>query len=242
MGVLNKYFQPGGSGSGIDGRKPERTRKMKIVNLTPHELNIHTNDGTVLSIESTGSARCDEKRETVDNIDNIPISAVVYGAVEGLPEPVEGVGYVVSLLVAQTTRRPDVFSPGELVQDDKGRTIGCRGLTAYTFKTVWQVQALTRESNAGWNYTQESLHSTQADAWAAVEKINSRSARADVYAPMYEALLKKKFASCICTDDHRDCAAEAKAELDSRFEEKGLLSIAYFGPSGPAKVQAVEVL
>ena len=44
------------------------------------------------------------------------------------PEPT---GYIVSAMVrlAMTTRN-DVFSPGELLRDDKGQPVGCKGLVA----------------------------------------------------------------------------------------------------------------
>ena len=35
-----------------------------------------------------------------------------------------------SALVASRAPRPDVYAPGELVRDEAGRVVGCRGLTA----------------------------------------------------------------------------------------------------------------
>jgi hypothetical protein len=61
--------------------------------------------------------------------DGLPLYQAEFGEVEGLPEPAEGVLYVVSMLVRQAVpERTDVASPGELVRDEQGRVIGCRGL------------------------------------------------------------------------------------------------------------------
>ncbi len=50
------------------------------------------------------------------------------GQVENL-NPIEGVGYIVSLAVAQAARdRKDLFVPDDLVRDEKGVIVGCRRL------------------------------------------------------------------------------------------------------------------
>jgi len=106
----------------------------KIVNLTPHALRISTAGG-VLVLEPSGAvARCAEQRENalplrVGGVE-IVVSAVSFGAAEGLPAPEEGVVYVVSALVlAAVPDRADVFAPGPAVRDVEGRVIGCMGLT-----------------------------------------------------------------------------------------------------------------
>jgi hypothetical protein len=108
---------------------------MKLVNLTPHTVAIETPEGR-LTLSSEGLARVSMKTtpdstvevETIVAIDrrfngvdytepctqyntvafNRPIE---YGPVEGLPEPVEGALYIVSMLVAQRAMRSDVVSP-----------------------------------------------------------------------------------------------------------------------------------
>lgn len=53
----------------------------------------------------------------------------MFGKVENLPEPQEGVVYVVSALVAQAVPdREDVFIPDDTVRDEQGRIIGVRAL------------------------------------------------------------------------------------------------------------------
>lgn len=97
------------------------------VNLTPHPINIV--DGPTIP-PSGEAARVTVTREQVDAIDGIPIYSSTYGEVEGLPAPAAGVRYIVSGLVRSAVpNRADVYSPGELVRDDAGRVVGCRGLT-----------------------------------------------------------------------------------------------------------------
>ena len=104
---------------------------MKIRNFTPHALNIITGTDT-LTIHSEGMARAASTEQNCDPVKidgvTIPTQKVVFGEVEGLPEPEEGVIVVVSMLAAQRSPREDVFSPGSLVRDEKGVIIGCNGL------------------------------------------------------------------------------------------------------------------
>jgi hypothetical protein len=79
---------------------------MKFVNLTPHRIVL--NNGTVF--ESEGVCRVDS---SYTPFDENGISRVVFGEVTGLPEPQEGVVYIVSGLVVQALKgkRDDVVSP-----------------------------------------------------------------------------------------------------------------------------------
>lgn len=106
---------------------------VKIVNLTPHTINLMIGEGSI-SIEPSGIiARCKVSTEQVGTIKvdgkEIPVNKKVYGEVEGLPEKQEGTIYIVSSLVAQAVKdRDDVFIPDELVRDEEGRVIGARAL------------------------------------------------------------------------------------------------------------------
>lgn len=103
--------------------------KTKLVNLTPHELSIYCADGDVVTVPRTGKvARVHEVREPVGIVDGITIETVYPGRVEGIPPPQEGVVYIVSSIVSQATGRPDVFAPGQLIRDEHGQPLGCRGL------------------------------------------------------------------------------------------------------------------
>lgn len=113
-----------------------KTNAKNIVNLTPHELVIHTDDGNPpIRVPASGQvARVTEAREHLNPVVmgvEVPVTRASYGAVEGLPEPQKNVIYVVSALVLQrVTGRNDVFAPGPAIRDDQGRIIGCDGLSA----------------------------------------------------------------------------------------------------------------
>lgn len=110
----------------------------QLVNLTPHTINIVTEDGTqILSLESQGIARVAATTEVVGQLQVgevvVPQTHTTFGEVEGLPEQAPGVGYIVSnmiisALAQQGVRRDDLFTPGMQVRDDQGRVIGCKSL------------------------------------------------------------------------------------------------------------------
>jgi len=109
---------------------------MKIVNLTPHELNLMPEgpDGPTITIPPSGIvARCFTTRERVDTITvngiSVPVNQTRFWEVFDLPEPQPDTIYIVSALVAQAAPdRPDVFIVDDTVRDDQGRIIGARAL------------------------------------------------------------------------------------------------------------------
>lgn len=107
---------------------------MKLVNLTPHTLNIHTLSGVIELPPSGTVARVAveyKKRAPIPHRDgDIPTFRAEFGPLEGLPGPVQGTVYIVSGMVMQALSglRHDVFAPGELIRDDQGRPVGCHGL------------------------------------------------------------------------------------------------------------------
>lgn len=106
---------------------------MRIVNLTPHPLTLVSQSGTetVVLPEATPARVASTPGTGLDSPPEVALySAPNWGAVEGLPTPVEGTIYVVSALVAgRVEGRPDVYSPGTgpkdgAVRDKQGRIIG----------------------------------------------------------------------------------------------------------------------
>ena len=52
----------------------------KIVNLTPHTINIFNNDGIeVQSFESMGIARAESSEQVIDEVNGIPVVRMSYG-------------------------------------------------------------------------------------------------------------------------------------------------------------------
>lgn len=91
----------------------------EIVNLTPHAVTFKRVNMNDLVVESTGAARAEEvfSAKPVEFIGNIPIYDLHYtGKVVGLPDPVPGRVYIVSMITAQVMlalgiERGDVVSP-----------------------------------------------------------------------------------------------------------------------------------
>lgn len=109
---------------------------MKIVNKTPHSLSLVTDNGTVVIEPTLPPARVSEVSERIAtisindvNVVEVPVTKKSYGEVENLPDPQDGVVYVVSALVAgRVPEREDVLITSSPVRDDGGRIIGCREL------------------------------------------------------------------------------------------------------------------
>lgn len=98
----------------------------RFVNLTPHAVVVVGGP----TLPPSGSvARCSSTSVPAGEHGGVALSRVSFGAVEGLPDPEEGVLFVVSALVrAAVPGRSDVASPGDLVRDAAGAVVGCRNL------------------------------------------------------------------------------------------------------------------
>jgi len=84
----------------------------ELINLTPHPITIQPSDAQPITIPVSGRiARLDSTQTTDDGIAGVPVVTTRFGQVIGLPDPEEGKVYIVSSLVAQHVRRPDVVAP-----------------------------------------------------------------------------------------------------------------------------------
>lgn len=109
---------------------------MKLVNLTPHDLNLILNGDVAIRIPPSGTVvRVDVIRTQAGTVDVcgvvVPINVSAYGDVVGLPAPIKDTLYIVSALVAQVAGRADVVYPDDLVRDDRGCVVGARALAHY---------------------------------------------------------------------------------------------------------------
>ena len=99
---------------------------MKLINLTPHAI-VETVTGATFP-PSGQIARVAATMTPAGEIGGIPTYTRQFGEVEGLPDPVDGVTFIVSALVADACPYSlDLVSPGELVRNEAGQPIGCRG-------------------------------------------------------------------------------------------------------------------
>ena len=111
----------------------QKENKMKLKNLTPHNVVIVINEATKIVIPSDGIARVTETKTVAPSIDvdGVTVETFVsaFGEVENLPPQEEGIMLIVSALVASAAKgRDDLLVPGELVRDDGGNIVGCKSL------------------------------------------------------------------------------------------------------------------
>lgn len=107
---------------------------MRFKNLTPHPVTIVVPGGECLTLPPEGIVpRRETRTRDVGEIDGIPIVQNVLGPVIGLPEPEEGVMYIVPFLVASALpERDDLLAPDttpeSVVRDEQGRIVGVKRL------------------------------------------------------------------------------------------------------------------
>ncbi len=106
-------------------------KKEKLVNLTPHDINILGEDGEILETLPFDElpARCRVERHLIGGIGNYPLYESVFGDVGNLFNPEENTLYVVSRIVAEAMKgeRTDLIIPEDIVRDETGQILGCRG-------------------------------------------------------------------------------------------------------------------
>lgn len=119
---------------------------MELINATPHEITIVSRNGVEQDAKKQFLAESVEilhriapsgiiprvamSNTPVEPLSGIPVEAVIYGEIEGLPNPEEGKYYIVSGLVAAAAvkaNRVDCLAPGALVRDknNPSAVLGC---------------------------------------------------------------------------------------------------------------------
>lgn len=110
-------------------------RTATLVNLTPHAITLQGEGGSITlpkgdSIARVEMPKCPSAPLEVQGV-KLPVRRACRGHVVGLPDPQPGTVFVTSALVAESAKRPDVMSPGELIRDDAGQPIAANGLVDY---------------------------------------------------------------------------------------------------------------
>ena len=114
-------------------------KKITLVNKTPHPVTLVLEDGAkitlapVLPIPRVSSHNVTTATYMISDENGIEHTIVreapEFGEVIDLPEPQEGVVYIVSMLVAARAKgRTDLVSPGRQIRNEAGQVIGCAGL------------------------------------------------------------------------------------------------------------------
>lgn len=106
-------------------------RKVELRNLTGHHIVYENDVGDTLFLRSKGKARIDSKMDTEEVVvmrgTAIPLLSVQEKKVVDLPEPQEGVLYVVSGLVGSFVGgdRGDVVVPSRVRRNGSGGVDSC---------------------------------------------------------------------------------------------------------------------
>lgn len=112
-----------------------------FVNLTPHAVNLQFPNGDTVPLLSAGEARVTtfSTPHPLPDAGGFPVETLSFGPITGLPDPQEGIIYIVSMMTAQaaaaTGRFADIVSPGKLLRYPKdhpqsGQPYACTSLTA----------------------------------------------------------------------------------------------------------------
>lgn len=113
-------------------KKETRSNKPEFVNLTPHDIRVENCNTEIVTFPSQGVARLATKQSST-LVGEFSFSRTEYGAIEGLPEPIDGTIYIASMLVAQAAKRSDVVSPdsGPTAQRKDGQIEFVRGFITH---------------------------------------------------------------------------------------------------------------
>lgn len=105
----------------------------KVINLTPHDIVVQDSNGGSTTFPASGNVArvASTPGELVRYAaSDVPVYGYpVYGPVEGLPDPKDGIMYIVSLLsLSQCSGRDDVVSPGTgpydgAIRNEKGEVV-----------------------------------------------------------------------------------------------------------------------
>ena len=109
------------------------TNNVKVVNCTPHDVNLITENGSITFPKSGIIPRLTEQQVKINSVIvngiEIDIMSKSFLEPEGLPEPKENTIFIVSALVAGAVKnRDDLVIPNDIIRDDKGNIIGCKNL------------------------------------------------------------------------------------------------------------------
>ena len=98
----------------------------EVINLTPHAINVVGYE----EIPAAGLVpRVAMQTKAAGLVAGMPTTSTHYGKVEGLPEKMDDVSFIVSKMVKDACPdREDLLYPAELVRDDKGNIVGCKSL------------------------------------------------------------------------------------------------------------------
>lgn len=108
--------------------------RNKIINLTPHDVDIYKDGKIVKTYKSKGSLRLKEILTSNGKICGVPIVKSEY-CKDKIPKYQEGIFYIVSNVIQFAyPKRKDLLVTLDLVRDNEGNIIGCKSLGYANYK------------------------------------------------------------------------------------------------------------
>jgi hypothetical protein len=109
---------------------------MEVINLTPNTVNLSDEEGNILvtTLQPSGKvASVVVCQKVVKYVFGLPVFETFFGDVVGIPEPKEGVIYLVAEEVAQAAKRPDVVAPdnGPTAIRKNGKVVAIRSFKVF---------------------------------------------------------------------------------------------------------------
>lgn len=104
----------------------------RIVNLTPHAINIIAEDGnTIATFPSEGIARATQEQVKIGELNGVELVSMKFGETIDLPAPSADTFFVVSIITANAAKAggrstDDLLITADPVRNDAGQIIGCR--------------------------------------------------------------------------------------------------------------------
>lgn len=105
-------------------------KDVKIVNATPHDINLYKDGKLVKIFPPCGQiARMKENKTKVGRLCEVDVYKTTYDGIKDLPESERNTCFIVSMAVAnseEAKNRYDLIYVGDMVRDDDGNIIGCQ--------------------------------------------------------------------------------------------------------------------
>lgn len=107
----------------------------ELRNCTPHEVAVLVGDSMIRVAPSGNVVRLNTHCKPCGDVMGIPVVVCKEGEPRGLPEPEDGVVFIVSSVVAKMVKRNDVMSPDTsdagAIRDGNGYIIGVKQLQLF---------------------------------------------------------------------------------------------------------------
>ena len=103
----------------------------KIINLTPHAINLYKNGEFIETLPSCGIVRVKFENKVVDTVNGYEVKQLKLIEMCDLPPQISNTYYIVSRIVAEVAKRSDLLVPCDTIRDSEGCIIGCSSFATF---------------------------------------------------------------------------------------------------------------